>query len=144
MNAAPLAYEADEELLRLAERGMKQAYAPYSSFAVGASLRTVGNLIFMGCNIENASLGLSLCAERVALSKAVSEGHSEITGMAIVAQGQFPLPCGACRQMLQEFAPSGIPLYIRDLSTNETKIYSSKDLLPEPFVLSSVDTESPS
>lgn len=97
--------ELEAELVRKAVEARDRAYAPYSGFAVGAALLSQDGRIFSGCNVENASYGLTVCAERVALFKAVSEGAREFVALA-VACGQGPCaPCGACRQVLYEFAP---------------------------------------
>jgi cytidine deaminase len=93
-------------LITEAQAGLKKAYAPYSNYRVGAAILTKSGKIFTGCNIENASYGLTVCAERVALWKAVSSGETEFKIMAIVASSnKIPTPCGACRQVLYEFAP---------------------------------------
>ena len=94
-----------EELLQYAHAARENAYAPYSRFAVGAALLCADGRVYQGCNIENASFGLTNCAERTALFKAVSEGEREFTAIAIAAEGSAPWPCGACRQALHEFAP---------------------------------------
>ena len=97
----------DCELVSLARSMLKRAYAPYSHFPVGAALLCEGGEVFTGCNVENAAYGHCLCAERTALVKAVSEGHShDLVTLAVISQGDQPCwPCGACRQMLYEFAP---------------------------------------
>ena len=96
---------SDETLLGLAREAMARSYSPYSGFAVGAALLCADGRIYQGCNIENASFGLTNCAERTALFKAVSEGAREFTAVAIAAEKSAPWPCGACRQVLNEFAP---------------------------------------
>lgn len=96
--------DADRELVRLAIAARKNAYAPYSHFAVGAALRAADGRRFTGCNVENAAYPSTLCAERTALVKAISEGAREFDAIAVVASGGGG-PCGACRQMLYEFAP---------------------------------------
>ena len=96
---------ADEELLRLARLALQNSYSPYSHYRVGAALCCQDGRVFTGCNIENASFGLSNCAERTALFKAVSEGARSFTAIAIASDGSAPYPCGACRQALNEFAP---------------------------------------
>ena len=95
----------DEKLLELALDARKNAYVPYSGYAVGAALLTEDGKVFIGCNIENAAYGNTLCAERTALVKAVSEGYRRFTKIAIASSGSAPYPCGACRQSLYEFAP---------------------------------------
>ena len=95
----------DEKLLELALDARKNAYVPYSGYAVGAALLTEDGRVFTGCNVENAAYGNTLCAERTALVKAVSEGCRRFTKIAIASAGSAPYPCGACRQSLYEFAP---------------------------------------
>jgi len=93
-----------EELVRKAIDAQARAYAPYSRFRVGAALLTKSGRVFTGCNVENASYGLSNCAERTAVFKAVSEGHHDFAAIAIVGDtSNFLSPCGACRQVLAEF-----------------------------------------
>lgn len=94
------------ELLRAAVTASEQAHSPYSKIKVGAALLARSGRVFTGCNVENASYGLTLCAERVAVVKAVSSGEREFTAIAIVTNlPRTLMPCGACRQFLQEFAP---------------------------------------
>lgn len=95
----------DEALLALAREAMKRSYSPYSGYPVGAALLCADGRVFQGCNIENASFGLTNCGERTALFKAVSEGATEFTAIAIASKNSAPWPCGACRQVLNEFAP---------------------------------------
>lgn len=95
----------DADLLALARLAMENSYCPYSHYAVGAALLSADGRVFQGCNIENASFGLTNCAERTALFKAVSEGARDFTAIAIASNGSAPYPCGACRQALNEFAP---------------------------------------
>jgi cytidine deaminase len=103
-----------KRLMAEAERALENAYAPYSRFKVGAALLTRGGRVFLGCNVENASFGLAICAERNAVFRAVCEGERDFVAVAIVdAQGHGASPCGACRQVLHEFAP-GIVVYWRD------------------------------
>jgi cytidine deaminase len=93
-------------LMEQAELARQHAYAPYSKFRVGAALQTADGRVFLGCNVENASLGLSICAERAAVWKAVSEGVHDFVAIAVTAgRGRGAAPCGACRQVLHEFAP---------------------------------------
>ena len=97
----------DKELVAQAMEMQKRSYAPYSHFSVGAALLCKDGTVFTGCNVENAAYGSTLCAERTALVKAVSEGYTEgFSTIAIAGQGEdYCWPCGACRQMLYEFAP---------------------------------------
>jgi cytidine deaminase len=116
-----------------AERARAQAYAPYSKFDVGAALLTRDGRIVHGCNVENASFGLSICAERNALWKAVSEGERDFVAIAVTAgRSGGASPCGACRQVLHEFAP-GLVVYWRDGSGRLVKD-TIADLLKKPFV----------
>ena len=96
---------SDEELLAAAREARKQAYTPYSRYNVGAALLGKDGKIYTGCNVENASFGLTNCAERTAIFKAVSEGQRAFDAIAIAADQTAPWPCGACRQVLNEFAP---------------------------------------
>lgn len=98
------------ELLRAAERARRASYAPYSRFAVGAALLSTSGRVYLGCNVENASFGLSICAERSAIFQAVSAGEREFSAIAVTAgTGQGAPPCGACRQVLAEF---GLDLWV--------------------------------
>lgn len=127
---SPVALD-DKELLSLARLAMQRSYSPYSHFKVGACLLSADGRVFQGCNIENASFGLTNCAERTALFKAVSEGAMDFTAIAIAAEGAVPYPCGACRQALNEFAPN-----IRILLTwNGGKVRQTTlpELLPHGF-----------
>ena len=118
------------ELIAMARQARKQAYAPYSGFTVGAALRTVSGHVYTGCNVENASYGLSICAERVAVSKAVSEGDLNFETLAVVSE-TMASPCGACRQVLAEFGLD-TKVVIGDLESGR-EIYSVGDLLPAAF-----------
>lgn len=96
----------DRELISLAKKASYNAYAPYSHFSVGAAIQCADGSVYTGCNIENAALGSTICAERTACVKAVSEGKREFVRIAVYADSQnWPTPCGACRQFLAEFAP---------------------------------------
>ena len=119
----------DDTLLMLAREAMKNSYSPYSSYPVGAALHCTDGRIFTGCNIENASFGLTNCAERTAMFKAVSEGARGFDVIAIAANTK-PWPCGACRQVLNEFAPD-----IRVIVTWEDHVEEKNlhELLPESF-----------
>ena len=96
----------DKELLALAKKASLNAYVPYSRFAVGAALECEDGTVFTGCNVENAALGSTICAERIACVKAVSEGQRRFKRIAVYADSEnFCTPCGACRQFLVEFSP---------------------------------------
>ena len=119
----------DRTLLQLAREAMKQSYSPYSSYPVGAALHSTDGRVFLGCNVENASFGVSNCAERTAVFKAVSEGSRQFDVIAIAAKTKA-WPCGACRQVLSEFAPD-----IRVLVTWEDQVEEKNlnELLPDSF-----------
>lgn len=120
------------ELLRSAREVQQKAYAPYSGFRVGAALQTTSGKIYTGCNVENSSYGLTVCAEQVAVFKAVSEGESEFSAVVVCTDAEeFCTPCGACRQILLEFAPKLKIILLN--SKGETKETSMADLLPEAF-----------
>lgn len=120
------------KLITEAEKARKRAYAPYSKFKVGAAVLSADGKIFTGCNIENASIGLALCAERVAIFKAISEGSTKFKAIAIIGDTDKPCsPCGACRQVISEFGED-IPLIMANLK-GDVKIKKIKELLPEAF-----------
>jgi len=122
----------DETLIEAARRARENALASFSQFKVGAALETADGQIITGCNIENATYGLTLCAERVAMFKALSEGHLRFTRIAIVANTDQPTPpCGACRQILWEFG-GDLEVVLANL-TEITGQHRLKDLLPLPF-----------
>ncbi len=120
----------DATLRALAREAMKRSYSPYSHYPVGAALLCADGRIFQGCNIENASFGLTNCAERTAMFKAISEGATEFTAIAIAATISEPWPCGACRQVLNEFAPGIRVLITWDGGEDELSL---NDLLPKGF-----------
>lgn len=119
-------------LVQAAKEAQKNAYAPYSRFKVGAALLTTDSKITLGCNIENASYGLTVCAERVAIFKAVSEGYKKFKAIAIVTS-DASYPCGACLQVMAEFGP-GMTVIISN-GKNKPKIVKLKKLLPKAFKL---------
>lgn len=120
------------DLLALARAARLNAVAPYSKFQVGAALLAADGCVFTGCNIENASYGLTMCAERVALFKALSEGARQFTAIAVVADTAAPTqPCGACRQVLWEFG-GDLEVILGNL-TQETGRFRLTDLFPLPF-----------
>ena len=122
----------DTELMAKAKEAMAQAYAPYSRFQVGAALLAENGQVFLGCNVENASYGGTICAERPAVVKAVSEGVRAFRKIAIAARsGEYASPCGICRQVLYEFMPDGIVLL--DSEKDGMKSFSVRELLPFGF-----------
>src|SRR5438477_4543135 len=120
------------ELIAKATEARKMALAPYSGFTVGAAMATPDGRIYTGCNIENASYGLSICAERVALWKALSEGAREFRAMVIVTDAAVVTPpCGACRQLLWEYC-GNMPVHLHSLRGLDEE-YRLAELLPHPF-----------
>ena len=131
--------DAEADLCRAAVRAMKNAYAPYSGYSVGAALRTADGRIFTGCNVENAAYSPGNCAERTAVFKAVSEGAKVFTGIAVAGgkngqvEGLFP-PCGVCRQVLREFADTDLPVFL--VKADDPLAYEKRtlgELLPDSF-----------
>lgn len=121
-----------EELIKAAKDVREKAYAPYSNFKVGAALRTKSGKVFTGCNVESASYGLTVCAERVAIWKAVSEGEKEFETIAVVADTQeLTPPCGVCRQIIWEFC-GDVPVVFANLKGN-TETVKMSELLPRAF-----------
>ena len=121
-----------DALVAAARAAREFAVAPFSHFKVGAALLTPSGRIIGGCNVENATYGLTVCAERVAMFKALSEGHRAFTRIAIVADTDAPTPpCGACRQILWEFG-GNLHVVLANL-TDEKGMHELKDLLPLPF-----------
>ena len=120
------------DLIGAARRARERARATYSGFKVGAALETTDGAIVTGCNIENATFGLSMCAERVAMFKALSEGHSSFRRIAVVADAEGAVsPCGQCRQILWEFG-GDLEVILANLD-RETGRHKLSDLLPLPF-----------
>lgn len=125
--------ETKKQILESARLAMAKAYAPYSRFPVGAALLTVSGRIVNGANVENASFGLSICAERLAFAKAVSEGERQFAAIAVDVQRHAShVPCGACLQVLAEFCPPEFSIFVRaaDGTTIETTL---AELLVSPF-----------
>ena len=119
-------------LVDAARRARAHAVATFSGFKVGAALETADGTIVTGCNVENATYGLTICAERVAMFKALSEGHRSFARVAVVADTQAPTPpCGACRQILWEFG-GNLEVVLANL-VEETGVHQLSDLLPLPF-----------
>lgn len=120
-----------KELMKIARKARQNAYAPYSHFAVGAALLAESGRVYTGCNIENASYGLTCCAERNAIFAAVGAGERRFKMLAVAADSHEPVaPCGACRQVIAEF---GIPLVVMGDLKEEIKIMTAEELLPYGF-----------
>jgi cytidine deaminase len=121
-----------EELLAVASRARERAVAPFSNFRVGAAIETVDGKVYTGCNIESASYGLTVCAERVAIWKALSEGATSFSRLVIVADTETPTPpCGTCRQIIWEFCRD-TDLVLANLR-GEIQVMNIHDLLPRAF-----------
>ena len=136
---------ADTELLDLARRAADAAYCPYSRFAVGAAVETDRGR-FLGCNVENASYGLAVCAERVAIFTAIAAGARRITRLAVSCVGaresdplESRMPCGACRQVIAEFMSADA-----EIAIDGAGIWRLHELMPQPFKLRDPDGQSPS
>lgn len=125
----------NKALIQEAIEAKKNSYSPYSNFAVGAALLCKDGKIYRGCNIENGAYPTSICAERVALFKAVSEGERDFIGIAIVSSsGEITPPCGACRQALSEFVKGDFKVILAK-NQDEYKTYNFAELLPLSFKL---------
>ena len=125
-----------QTLVKQAIDSRQHAHAPYSNFAVGAALLTTDGKTFTGCNVENASLGLSICAERTAVCKAVSEGHRVFQAIAVAAT-PLASPCGACRQFIVEFGKDITVISVDPADMTQWKLWTSEQLIPESFSLES-------
>lgn len=130
--------ETIKELIMRAMGMMKMSYIPYSHFSVGAALLTKSGEIYTGCNIENAAYTPSVCAERTAFFKAVSEGHTSFTAIAVTGgmdrkAEDFCTPCGVCRQVMNEFCDPETFLVISAISPDRYRVYTLKELLPYGF-----------
>ena len=124
----------DRELLSLARDAARNAYVPYSQFPVGAAVECADGSVFTGCNVENAAFGSTICAERTAIVKAVSEGHTDFRRIAIYGEGKnYCMPCGACRQVMAEFSSEMEVLCTR--AGGGYVSYSLSKLMPYTFKL---------
>ena len=122
----------DRELMDIAEKAAKNSYSPYSRFPVGAALECSDGTVFTGCNVENAALGSTICAERTAAVKAVSEGHTDFARIAIWGESRdYCMPCGACRQFLSEFSMDIEMLCAK--AGGRYVSYKLRELLPHTF-----------
>ena len=125
------------DLATLARETLQNAYAPYSGYRVGAAVETESGEVFTGCNVENASYGLTICAERVAVAKAVSEGHTRFRRLVVATEADRPAPpCGACRQFVAEF---GDEVVVCSVSRSEERSWQLKDLIPNMFTADYID-----
>ena len=123
----------DEELIRVASLARQRAHAPYSKYKVGAAIRTKRNKVHSGANVENASYGLTVCAERTAAFAAVNAGDTAFDAIAIVIDDdRLPTPCGACRQVLAEFSPD-MRVILATIG-GKRKVTTLRELLPDPFL----------
>jgi cytidine deaminase len=121
-----------EILIAAARQARENAHAPYSNFRVGAALRAASGRIFGGCNVENATYGLTVCAERIAIFKAISEGERGFDAISVVTDtDKLTPPCGACRQLLWEFC-GDVPVIMANLK-GKTEIVQMRELFPKPF-----------
>ena len=122
----------DQELIEVAKAYRERAYAAYSHFKVGAAVLTKDGKVFGGCNIENASFGPTICAERTAVAKAVSEGHRDFVRIVIAGRSrELCVPCGVCRQVLREFAPNIEIICLN--GAGEERTFTLEELLPHSF-----------
>ena len=122
----------EQELCQKAIQMLDRAYVPYSRFPVGAALECSDGTVFTGCNVENAAYGPTICAERTAIVKAVSEGHRDFVRIAIAGKSEdFCVPCGTCRQVMKEFAPDLEVICLN--GKGESRKFALKELLPYGF-----------
>ena len=126
--------QLQRQLVDAAANARLNAHAPYSKFFVGAALLTEDGSIFSGCNVENASYGLTICAERVAIGNAVAAGHHTFQAICVIAENAVS-PCGACRQFIREFGSETIVLLADARDGRVQKKFSITELLPESFTL---------
>jgi cytidine deaminase len=127
-----LSEKNSESLIEAAKEARLQSVAPFSNFLVGAAIRTEDGKVYTGCNVESASYGLTVCAERVAIWKALSEGERKFSELAVVADTEsLTPPCGTCRQIIWEFARGAKIVFANLEGTTET--FEIKDLLPRAF-----------
>lgn len=123
----------NNELIAKSKQAMNYAYAPYSNFKVGAALMTADGTVYLGANIENSSYSLTCCAERVAIFKAVSEGHFQFNEMAVIGATEEPIsPCGACRQVMAQFFDEHVTIYLANKNGN-FNVTTIAELLPHSF-----------
>ena len=129
-----------DALIQAASQARERAYAPYSNFPVGAALLTASGQVFCGCNVENASYALCICAERVALGSALAAGQRDLVALAVIADSPGPVsPCGACRQVMIELAPD-LQVVLANLQ-GDTQITTARNLLPGAFTADALSLE---
>jgi cytidine deaminase len=122
-----------KELIELARQARTHAHAPYSKFPVGAAVECLDGRVFTGCNVENSSYGLTICAEQVALTKAVSEGARDFVRLAVIADAHAPVPpCGACRQLIAELCNAGTEIITANVQ-GRSQTHTISELLPTAF-----------
>ncbi|SER12230.1 cytidine deaminase [Gracilibacillus ureilyticus] len=130
-----------QELINLAKKAREKAYTPYSKFRVGAALLMKSGKVYSGCNIENAAYPVTVCAERTAIFKAISDGEYDFEEMAVVADTERPVPpCGSCRQVLSEFFPKDSLIHTSNLNGNVNTV-TMEELLPFSFEASDMGTQ---
>jgi cytidine deaminase len=121
-----------DKLVAAAKQARENAHAPYSNFRVGAALRATSGQVYTGCNVENSTYGLTVCAERVAIFKAISEGERGFDAIAVVADTAAPTPpCGACRQLIWEFC-GDVDIILANLK-GQVEVVRTSAILPRPF-----------
>ncbi len=129
-----------KELIQKAQNALKFSYSPYSNFKVGACVLTKSNNTYVGANIENASFGATICAERVAIDNAITSGDKDIVCIAIVSKsGDYTFPCGICRQVMAEFSNNMEVVVAKN--QEDYKIYKLEDLLPHSFLQKDIKWE---
>lgn len=135
MENRELTFQSVQNLMEQAKQAQQKAYAPYSHFQVGSALLTGSGKVYLGCNVENASYPVGLCAERTAMVKAVSEGERHFIALALVGgYNKKPcLPCGMCRQFMAEFCTADFRIFVQQ--ENDIKTYTLAELLPYAFEL---------
>lgn len=130
-----------QKLVMLAVKSKESAYVPYSNFHVGAALLADNGKVYTGCNIENASYGATICAERTAIVKAISDGAKQVLAIAISSDSKAAtMPCGICRQTMSEFCTSDMPLYLSNRD-GQFETYSFDEILPHLFKKSDMETK---
>lgn len=123
----------NERLIEEAIQARENARAHFSGFSVGAALETAGGKIYRGCNVENASYGLTTCAERVALLSAIADGEDSFTEIAVATSSEIPsTPCGPCRQLMWEYC-GDIPVHLVSTTSGQRRTFQLSHLFPEPF-----------